>query len=135
MYGKKNKANEWYKTACKLHYRKHKLAEPYGALLEYYEAVSWTHGPIRGHFDFFSLAKMDKRLDELVKELRSALPADLIDNFNAALDKFVSLGDDPEYDDVVSAFDDYDDCADEHIDEITAIIESYITEMKEKHYI
>ncbi len=134
MFGKKNKPNAWYKTAEKLR-RKRKLPDNYVSLLDYYSAITIGIGVLNGHNDFFSMAKFDEQLDDSAKNVRSLLPADLINNFNAALDKFVSLGDDPEYDDIISAFDEYDDYAAEHNGEIAAIIENYITEMKERHYI
>ena len=122
MFWKKLKDNAWYNKAQKA-YRKEKLPAPYAALFDYYSDMNETHllGG-RGHFDFFSMAKFDNRLDDRVQDLRSVLPEGLLENFNAAYDKFISLG---EFDDYV--FDCYE--------KLGSILKDYITEMIEKHYL
>ena len=89
----------------------------------------------RGHFDFFSLAKFDNRLDDRVKDLRSVLPEGFLENFNAAYDKYISLGEDPEYETVIGAFDEFDEYAFACYEELRKILKDYITEMIEKHYL
>ena len=135
MFGKKTlEPMAWYKQACKLR-RKRKLKEPYSTLLRYYECVSWNVLHDYGHFDFFSGAKFDECLDDYVKDIRSILPQHLLDNFNAILEKYLALDEDPDYDEVEKIFDEYDDYAGDHDEEIADIIKSYITEMTERHYL
>lgn len=135
MFWKKLKDNAWYNKAQKA-YRKEKLPAPYAALFDYYSDMNATHllGG-RGHFDFFSMAKFDNRLDDRVQDLRSVLPEGLLENFNAAYDKFISLGDEPEYEDIVGAFKEFDDYVFDCYEKLGSILKDYITEMIEKHYL
>lgn len=135
MFGKKFKENAWYKKAQKA-YRNEKLPAPYAALYDYCSYMDRKHlRGGRGHFDFFSLAKFDDRLDSRVKDLRSVLPEGLLENFNAAYDKYISLGDEPDFELVITVFDEYDEYAFERYEQIMKILKDYITEMIEKHYL
>ena len=135
MFWKKLKDNAWYYKAQKA-YRKEKLPAPYAALFDYYSDMNETRvSGGRGHYDFFSMAKFDNRLDDRVQDLRSVLPEGLLENFNAAYDKYISLGDDPEYEDIFGAFNEFDDYVFGCYEQLRSILKDYITEMIEKHYL
>ncbi|MCI8435389.1 MAG: hypothetical protein HFK10_05460 [Clostridia bacterium] len=134
MFGRL-KENAWYYKAQKA-YRKEKLPAPYAALFDYFTLMDknrFSGG--RGHFDFFSMAKFDGWLEDRVKDLRSILPEGLLENFNAAYDKYVSLGDEPEYDDIIGAFNEFDEYVYGRYEQLRSILKDYITEMIEKHYL
>ena len=135
MLWKKSKDNAWYRKAQNA-YRKEKLPAPYAALFDYYSFMNETQiRGGRGHFDFFSMAKFDNRLDDRIKDLRTVLPEGLLENFNAAYDKYISLGEDPEYEILINAFDEFDRYAFDCYDELKIILKSYVTEMIENHYL
>ena len=81
------------------------------------------------------MAKFDGWLEDRVKDLRPILPEGLLENFNAAYDKYVSLGDEPEYDDIIGAFNEFDEYVYGHYEQLRSILKDYITEMIEKHYL
>ena len=135
MFGRKSKENAWYYKAQKA-YRKEKLPSPYAALFDYYSDMDKKRlSGGRGHFDFFSMAKFDGRLDDRVKDLRSVLPEGLLENFNAAYDKYISLGAEPEYEDIMGAFNEFDEYVFGCYEQLGIILKDYITEMIEKHYL
>ncbi|MCM1306901.1 MAG: hypothetical protein NC037_05835 [Bacteroides sp.] len=125
MLGKKKKTEySWSKNAEKL-FRKHKLPAPYHNLFGYYLSISWvTKRAYHGHYEFFLSAKESGTLDEIEKDLYSALPQHLLSNFNEALEKFNALDDD--CDDIYEAFDACDDYAFEHEEEIADILKNYL---------
>ena len=133
MFWKKSKENAWYSKAQKA-YRKEKLSAPYAALFDYCSFMNerQIRGG-RGHFDFFSMAKFDNRLEDRIKDLRSVLPEGLLENFNAAYDKYISLGEDPEYEILITAFDESDRYAFDRYEGLKQILKDYVTEMIEKH--
>lgn len=135
MFGKKFKENAWYNKARKA-YRNEKLPAPYAALYDYcsYMDRKRSKGG-RGHFDFFSLAKFNDRLDSRVLDLRSVLPEGLLENFNAAYDKYISLGEEPEFELVITVFDEFDEYAFDCYAQLMKILEDYITGMTENHYL
>lgn len=138
MFGKKpkNKKTDWFETAYKLN-RKGKLKAPYNALFEYYRSVSWSckRKYIYGHYDYFMLAKSGGYLDESIKSLQTVLPENLLENFNAAYNAYIALGEDPEYETMEQTMEKFDDYADEHSEEMETILSSYVTEMTERHYL
>ena len=135
MFWKKLKENAWYYKAQKA-YRKEKLPAPYAALFDYCSDMAEKRlSGGRGHFDFFSMAKFDNRLYGRVQDLRSVLPEGLLENFNAAYDKYISLGDEPEYEDIIGAFNEFDDYVFGCYEQLKSILKGYITEMIEKHYL
>ncbi len=135
LFCKKSKENAWYYKAKKA-YRKEKLPAPYAALFDYFSFMDKKRlAGGRGHFDFFSLAKFDNRLDNRVKDLRSVLPDGLLENFNAAYDRYVSLGDDPECETIIVAFNEFDEYAFGCYEQLKTILKEYITEMMDKHYL
>ncbi len=134
MFGRL-KENTWYYKAQKA-YRKEKLPAPYAAFFDYFTLMDKNRlSGGRGHFDFFSMAKFDGRLKDRVKDLRSILPEGLLENFIAAYDKYVSLGDEPEYDDIIGAFNEFDEYVYGRYEQLRSILKDYITEMIEKHYL
>ncbi len=127
MFGKKNKDNKWFKNLYVL-YRKNKLSAPYRNLFYYYFNSSYSapiKGNRRGHFEIFSGAKFDDFFNELTKDLRQTLPQHLFENYTAALEKFNALGEDPDYEEIENAFDEYDFYAYEHEEEINNILKNY----------
>lgn len=134
MFGK-SKENAWYYKAQKA-YRKEKLPAPYSALFDYFSFMDKKRliGG-RGHFDFFSLAKFDNRLDSRVNDLRSILPNDLLENFNTAYNKYISLGDNFEPQTIIGAFDKFDEFAFTNYEQLQTILKEFITEMLDKHYL
>lgn len=135
MFWKKLKDNSWYSKAQKA-YRREKLPAPYAALFDYCSFMNETQKTGgRGHFDFFSMAKFDNRLEDRIKDLCSILPEGLLENFNAACDKYISLGEDPEYEIVINAFDEFDRYTFACYEELRKILKDYVTEMIEKHYL
>ncbi len=135
MFWKKLKENAWYNKAKKA-YRKEKLPAQCASLFDYYSMMDKKRlSGGRGHFDLFSMAKFDGRLDDRVKDLRSVLPEGLLENFNAAYDKYISLGDEPEYDDIICAFNKFDDYVFDCYEQLRIILKDYITEMIENHYL
>ncbi len=134
MFGK-SKENAWYYKAQKA-YKKDKLPTPYSALFDYVSFMDkkrLTGG--RGHFDFFSLAKFDNRLDSRVNDLRSILPNGLLENFNKAYDKYITLGDDFEPKTIIGAFKEFDEFAFSNYEQLQTILKEFITEMLNKHYL
>ncbi len=135
MFGKKSKENKWYNRARKA-YRKEKLPAPYAALYDYCSFMDekrFTGG--RGHFDFFSLAEFDNRLDVRVKDLRSVLPEGLLENFNAAYDRYVSLGENPEIETIIDSFRESDEYVFGCYEKLRNILKEYILEMTERHFL
>ncbi len=134
MFGKKNKKDNWFKTA-KIARRKGRLPEPYYTLLQYYSCIAFDNweGDHGGHFDYFCVSAYGGHTSESIAALRSILPKDLLENFEGALVAYDALGEDPEYEDVEKALDEFDDYADEHSDEIADILRNYVAEMSERH--
>ena len=134
MFGK----TKWYKTAFKA-YRKKKIKEPYRTLLHYYMQVG--HGTpiahIRGHHeyfrDYFSLQEYYGPIEATTENLRAILPKHLFDNYLSALEVYKSLGEDPEYEIIMTAFERQDEYIFDHCDEIIALLKDYVDEMTAKN--
>lgn len=106
-----------------------KLSAPYCNLFYYYINTCYIvpkHGINEGHFEIFSRAKWDENTNELTKDLKSVLPQVLFENYGVALEKFNSLGEDPEYEEIEDLFDEQDFYAEEHSQEIENILRNYI---------
>lgn len=125
--------NKWYRVIFKA-YRKNKLAEPYRSLLRYYFFLG-SGTPIAhsdGHYDYFAFEKSDGSIGEATKNLQTLLPEHLFENYLSALEAYQSLGEDPEYEKVMAAFEKQDEYTFWHNEEITEILTAYVNEMKEK---
>ena len=131
MFGKKSKEDKWIKTAHSL-YRKKKLPAPYKNLYYYYQNMSWkVSNHLNGHYDVFLWAKEDGFLDDLTKDLQWVLPQNLFENYSTALNNFLALGEDPEYEEIEKAYDECDTYVYEHLEEMENILRNYIERIKE----
>lgn len=127
MFGK----TKWYRKAFTA-YRKKKLDEPYRSLLRYYMAVGFGTPIARfdGHYDYFISLQMDDEIVSANRNLREVLPEHLYENYRSALEAFESLGEEPEYEVVMAAFEKQDDYVFEHYKEIEKLLIDYVNEMK-----
>ncbi|MCM1289994.1 MAG: hypothetical protein NC132_04775 [Corallococcus sp.] len=126
-FWKKSKDNDWYYKAQKA-FRKGKLPAPYDSLFEYYNCMNmFGNFGGSGHFDFFSVSDdLYDCLDKRVEDLRSVLPTDLLENFNAAYDIYVSMGNDSEHEDDIDAFDELDIYAFDHYKQLETLLKEQI---------
>ena len=128
MFGKDK--NHWFYKAEKL-YKRGKMRSPYKTLFEYSMSISCvTKHKLFGHYDFFRDAEIRSELDNIVKELASVLPIDLLNNFNTAFENYKTLGEDPDYDDIEKLLYPLDDYAFDREEEMATILQNYI-EMNE----
>lgn len=134
MFFRKRKQLKWFKAALRP-YRKGKLQRPYEMLFRYYMEIDRNLPSRRGegHFEYFSMLKFNDIFDDAIAHVRSFLPETLLTNFNAALAAYEGLGEEPEVEQIIAAFEEYDDYAAEHAEELAAILQRYIAEEKTKN--
>ena len=133
MSFQKWKQLKWFRAALRP-YRKGKLQYPYEMLFRYYMEID-RNLPFRacGHFEYFSMLKFDGVYEEAIKNLRSLLPENMLDNFNAAIAAYEGLGEEPESEQIVAAFEECDDYAAEHAGELAEILQRYFAEGKARN--
>ncbi|MDE6585333.1 MAG: hypothetical protein K2K80_01465 [Clostridia bacterium] len=131
LFGKKKKdsADEWKRTAEKLH-DKGELPSPYESLFLYC-VYMMSFIPKRkyrgvGHHSYFEDAEMKGNLDAVVRDMQSILPPHLADNFNSALELYKSFTEDTDFDTFLDEFDKYDSYTYDYDDEMNDILRHYI---------
>lgn len=129
MFGKK----KWYKVAFKA-YRKNKMEEPYRTLFRYYMRVG-SGTPIANtysHYEYFTFEKWDGSIANATEKLQMILPEDLFENYLSALEAYTSLGEDPEYEKLMSAFEKQDEYVLWHDEEMINILTDYVNKITAK---
>lgn len=121
--------NEWLLKAYKLKNQK-KLDACCESLLYYYENVSYIHPLTKkinslGHAGIFSDVYNGGYLYDFISNLKKVLPKNFYDNFMNAYNKWISISEYAETEEIVDALEEYDDYADE-TNEIAEILKNYI---------